>query len=129
MEANLYSWRTNAHACVEPSANGWYAECDSYAQCGVDQHYYEGYGPGGSLIDTNSPFHVKIDFKTDDSSGTPLFSGYDVIMTQEDREFIMSSSDSSICADESYLNQMTDDIDGNMVITMSIWSPDNLEWL
>ena len=58
MEANLYSWRSNAHACDAPDANGHYTECDYSARCGVDQYYYEGYGYGGSVIDTTLPFHV-----------------------------------------------------------------------
>lgn len=36
MEANAYSWRTNAHACASPDAVGHYEQCDSEAKCGVD---------------------------------------------------------------------------------------------
>ena len=63
MEANLYSWRTNGHACDPPSDTGYYEHCDSSAKCGVDQVHYAGFGPGASLIDTNAPFHTRIDFK------------------------------------------------------------------
>ena len=78
MEGNLYSWRTNAHSC-DPPTNGFYATCDGSAKCGVDQYYYEGYGPGGSVIDTNSPFHAKADFNTDET-GT-IFTEYVITLT------------------------------------------------
>ena len=130
MEANRYSWRTNGHACDAPTELGYYEHCDSSAKCGVDQVHYEGFGPGATMIDTNSPFHTKIDFKAEESTnGQTLFAGYVVTLTQDDRTFKMDSATSSICKDESYLNAMTDDIDGNMVITMSIWGADPIDWL
>ena len=41
----------------------------------------------------------------------------------------MSSSTSPICWDSSKLPAMSDDLAGNMVITMSIWNAGNLDWL
>ena len=41
----------------------------------------------------------------------------------------MDSASSSICADESYLNAMSEDINGNMAIAMSIWAANPIEWL
>ena len=77
MEANAYSWRTNAHACDSPTEAGHYSQCDSQAKCGVDQINYSGFGPGAELIDTTAPFHTKIDFLAEGG----VFSGYVVTLT------------------------------------------------
>lgn len=71
------------------------------------------------------PFHTKIDFKEADGQ----FSGYTVTLTQAGRTFVMDSASSAICHDETYLHAMTDDISGNMAITMSIWAAHPIDWL
>ena len=68
MEANKHSWRSTHHACVDP-VNGHYTNCDGSGQCHVGHTEWSEneFGPGGSVIDTNHPVTVRVDFSERDS--------------------------------------------------------------
>jgi hypothetical protein len=62
MQANLYGFETKANPC----GNG---TCDAISRCiagakqqGIEEYGEGAYGPGGGLIDTDSPFNVKNEF-------------------------------------------------------------------
>ena len=60
MEANKYAWQTTPHNCDAPSDKGFYSSCDAAGQCMQNTtEKIGGYGPEGSQVDTNRPFHVK----------------------------------------------------------------------
>jgi hypothetical protein len=65
MQANPYGFNTSAHPCN----NG---TCDAASQCdydmrdqGKEKYGEDAYGPRGTLIDTDQPFHVKTEFLSD----------------------------------------------------------------
>ena len=113
MEANPFGF----HAQANPCSNG---TCDALSQCQYEMKtqgvatYGEGaYGPGGSLIDTNSAFTVR----------TELISKNDYVdlwkirsrLTQGANEMVMESD----CTD--YITTMSDIIDGSMSLILSTW--------
>ena len=62
MQANLYGFETKANPC----GNG---TCDAISKCiagmqdqGIEEYGEGAYGPGGGIIDTDSPFNVKNEF-------------------------------------------------------------------
>lgn len=77
------------------------------------------YGPSSShTIDTTLPFHVKIEFHESDAE----FVGYTTTLTQSNRNVVMTTGDCD------YLKNMTSDIT-QMIIVLSNWGSDNLNWL
>ena len=109
MLANKYSWRTDSQACDPPKKPGVYeygmCDTDHFRDklCTVDQYdlYPAVYGFGNTSvwgpeglggIDTQCPFHVKIDFNTDEEG--KLFTNYVVTLTQgpEDKIVMKSSN-------------------------------------
>lgn len=71
------------------------------------------YGPGGSRIDTNSPFTVKTEFISDKSYAT--LHKIRTRITQSGNEIVMEAS----CED--YLTALNDDIEGGMGFILSSW--------
>lgn len=113
MQANQYGFNMSAHPCT----NG---TCDAISQCKYDMMvegeatYGAGaYGPGGSRIDTNSPFTVKTEFISDKSYAT--LHKIRTRITQSGNEIVMEAS----CED--YLTALNDDIEGGMGFILSSW--------
>ena len=80
---------------------------------GVATYGAGSYGPGGSLINTNSPFTVKTEFISDASYAT--LHKIRTRLTQSGNEIVMEAS----CED--YLAALNDDIEGGMGFVLSSW--------
>ena len=110
MEANTYSFRTTAHTCDGTGPH--YSKCDRGGSAVTDLQEKGSFGPG-KKIDTGSPFHVKIDFKSN---------YYKLTLSQGDK-----SDYSEVLS--SYLGDLELPLDGNMAFVMSNWGSDNIPWL
>lgn len=75
------------------------------------------YGPGGSVIDTNRPFHMRHNFNQTDNKLT----SFETILTQEGRTATMSS-------DCGYMQDMSYYLGTGMAFAISNWG-DKVEWL
>jgi hypothetical protein len=120
MEANKHAFHATGHKCDEPT-NGVYRNCDRGGQCTLDiwPTHSNAYGPGGSEIDTEQPFHVKTEFHEDNG----VFIGYSQTLTQGVRSIVMASGD---C--RQYLQHMSSDVT-QMVFVMSHWESGSLDWM
>lgn len=120
MQANKHAWYSAAHRCEDPDSNGLYSRCDHGGQCSINpKHYHLGqgrsYGPGSNyLINTQEPFHVKIDFR--DINGQ--LDGYILTLSQGWEEVSM---DTQNCH---YMHRMSDNIT-QMAFVLSHWSGRN----
>ena len=123
MEANKYSWRTTAHSCDHPNANGYYANCDKTGEGQDKDSWGEGaYGPGSSKIDTNKKFNVNI--KYCNTKGN--FEGYAMHLKQG-----LFANERLGDFNEGYMMDLTNDVDGNLAYVFSNWGSqdDDLSWL
>ena len=116
MEADKYSWASTPHTCDAPSDKGFYWHCDQGGTCQqniVDALAWNGYGPGDQYtINTNKPFHAKIDMHSGSFSTT---------LTQEDRTQVMTCNNG-------YMDQMAQDLENGMGFVISNWGGD-ASWL
>lgn len=125
MEANKYGFHTTAHGCRAPDDDGIYHECDHKGQCTTDileNDTVGDYGPGdlgAAGINTEEPFHVKIEFGTDRDN---FFNSYTTTLTQGDKQVVMTSGECN------YLNEMAYDMT-EMVIITSSYTFRNVSWL
>ena len=117
MEANKYSWASTPHPCDSKNENGQYSHCDEDGHCAqniYDQLAWNDYGPGSQYsINTNQPFHAKIQFN--DNS-------YSTILEQNGREKVMT------CNDGEYFSNMAHALEDGMVFVISNWGGD-ASWL
>jgi len=124
MEANTYSLRSTPHKCDAPDSMGHYWSCDRGGKYDVDvqeQHKSE-FGPGSEYeINTEQPFHVKIDFNKTEAGS---FHNYSTTLSQNTHEIVLSNSSS-----DGYLNDMTQDLFDGMAFAMSSWASDGISWL
>ena len=123
-EANRHAFHATAHECDAPSSNGVYHNCDRGGECTADIYYEAAntYGFGSQYtINTERPFHVKVDFQETDE----VFTGYRMTFTQEGREVVMDPQTGNCSA---YLPAMTSDIT-QMVFAMSHWTGGDLSWM
>ena len=91
MEANTYSFRSTPHKCDSPDSKGHYWSCDRGGNYAVDvqDNHKEQFGPGSNYeIDTEQPFHVKIDFQSESNK----FQGYSTTISQNNNEIVLSNS-------------------------------------
>ena len=123
MEANKYSFATTPHSCDLPDEKGFYHACDGDGHCNqniYDQLAWDGYGPGEDYqINTELPFHVKMDFLKDVHGA---FEGFTTTMTQNGRTQTMTAHD----CPSSY--ELTNDLESGMALVLSNWSG-NASWL
>jgi hypothetical protein len=118
MEGNKYGFHTAAHPCDAPTVDGHYETCSGHSECFLDQNDYGGYGPGADVIDSDSTFHVKVNFNsTDDMSSLASFV---VTLSQDGRSIVMDSAQK--CTDPSYIASFGETLKNGMAIVMSIWS-------
>lgn len=127
MEANQWAYHATSHSCDTPDANGHYTNCDRPGTCDLDIFDNQpdiNFGPGAQYqINTLQEFHTKVEFKQDDDGE---FSEYSIILSQEGREVVMTTSN---CSDG--LSRMTEDFRNGMTFAMSVWAPNygDLEWM
>lgn len=117
MEANKWAFQATPHTCEDPDNKGHFSKCDGFTDpCAQKAQSYGAYGPGNKVIDTNKPFHVKVEF-TNDAFVTTL--------TQEDRSLPMTSD----C--KSYFPKMAPWIKDGLTVTFSNWGDkyDTMKWL
>ena len=123
MEGSKYGFATTPHKCNTPNAQGHYDWCDGSGQCAlniVDQLAWNGYGPGDQYqINTELPFHVKVDFDQDDAGN---FAGFQTTLSQNGR---VQSMHTGYC---DYAVGMTADIANGMALVVSNWEGDD-SWL
>ena len=95
MEANKYAFRSTVHTCDDPDEKGFIKDCERGGFCPLDQFSQKKqFGDKGELIDTNMPFHVKVEFH-DDRQKMNVLTGYTVTMTQGNAIFVLDSNDGS----------------------------------
>ena len=97
MEANQYAFSTTPHKCDAPNSQGHYSNCDASGWAANSIDHKLSYGKGGFLIDTDRPFHVKLEVFADGGNVTHTTT----TMTQGDRTQSMSNWNGD------YLGQMS----------------------
>ena len=122
MEANKYSWATTPHSCEAPNTGGFYYGCDANGHAAQNIYNilpWNGYGAGQDyIINTELPFHVRIDFETDTNND---FSAFKVQFTQNGAEQTMIS-------ESDYLHHMGQNLSDGMAFVLSQWGGD-ASWL
>ena len=115
MEANMFVSQTTVHSCNAPDGKGFYSQCNRGGTCiqnTKDKVGYNDYGPGGQYkINTQKPFHFKVDFNKSGSN----FGSFVVTMSQDGKSIQMTGG----CGDNA---NMTNDLRNGMAFTISNWS-------
>jgi len=115
LEANTHAYQVTQHCNAGTQTCQW--------GCGFNYKSGQGYGLGGSQIDTNHPFQVDISFV---GSGSSL-SSIAIKLSQSGKTPIKSVFTSSSC---SFLSSLASSIaDGRLVLAMSYWSSSGMNWL
>ena len=123
MKANKHGWETAVHTCDEPDENGHYDDCDGdddmYLRMNSKTWLKGKLGPDSETIDTNKPFHIRIDLEEKDGQ----LSGIKTIFSQEGRFATMHDLNAD------YLNNMSAALKNGQVFVLSNWSGDGKEEL
>ena len=111
MEANKFSWRTTPHTCDGNGPHYW--NCDRGGQVATDLQQKGVFGEG-KKINSDQPFHVKIEFGN---------TSYKLTLTQGSNVDVSEVNDS-------YMGGMANALNGNSAFIMSSWGADDgISWL
>jgi hypothetical protein len=119
LEANTHAFQATAHSKSGDNPGKW--------GCAWNIKSAQGYGPGGSKIDTSKPYNV--DFSFISSSGT--LSGMRVKLWQYGKPGISYTLTDSICSwlTPSYISGLQSAVtSGRLVLAASYWSG-GMDWL
>jgi len=116
-EANIHAFQSTPHKCDDADGNGHYGHCDTggCATNVIDLGHGSDYGPGSGTIDTTKPYNFK-----------SVFNGNSIKHT------ISQGSKSigfDVCGDQGYIAKQIQQQPNGMVITMSYWGSDDVNWL
>lgn len=115
MEANLRAFQVTPHPCDEPTAEGYYGNCDRSGACyrnSVEKLPESAFGPGPDYtINSLEVFHVKIEFEETGGEFTNFISTF----SQGSASIEMRGD----CPEET--KKMTNDLKNGMVFALSNW--------
>jgi len=121
---------TNAHGFqVTPHCGTGGDTC--HVGCGKNFRLAQGFGPGGSGVDSGKPFNVWMKFNSDDGN---TLTGLDGGARQAGKSGISYSLTDQICSGlvpgnpKNYLSNLSKDVRGNLVLLVAFWQGD-MNWL
>jgi len=122
METNSHAFQVTPHCGTGGDACHW--------GCGQNFRQAAGFGPGGSAVDTNHPFHVFMKFVSSDMNTLNALSGG---IMQSGKSGISYSLTDSSCTNlpgnpKTYISGLSKDVRENLVLTISFWHGD-MNWL
>mmetsp|Transcript_11967 Transcript_11967/g.15755 ORF Transcript_11967/g.15755 Transcript_11967/m.15755 type:complete len:377 (-) Transcript_11967:159-1289(-) len=124
-EGNKWAWHSTAHVAADGDGApvGYGGGGDSWN--GPRDFTTEEYGPGGSVIDTNSAFQVSVSFPTG-SDGK--LSAQLMILSQEGRS-LSFGVDSYTYDNTNGFDELTDSLTAGMSVVFSYWCSSDMLWL
>ena len=113
MQANPFGFNTSAHPCSG-------GNCEGQSQCfynmaveGVEKYGSGAYGPGGSKVNTDKKFHVKVEFLS--TVNYQSLWGMRTTLSQDGNEIVLEAD----CQD--YIEALNAKIEGSMGFVASAW--------
>lgn len=122
MEANAHAFQATPHCGTGGDACHW--------GCGRNYRSAQGYGPGGSAIDTNKPYTVFVKFNSNDGNALTAISGG---AQQSGKSGLSYSLTDQTCNSlpgnpQTYISSLGKDIRAGLVLMISYWHGD-MNWL